>query len=184
MKKVEAIAEKIPGGAEIFAIQKDILEKQLIELEKRAIGLEPVIDVVDGTPRLIYPEVPTKQEVGQQVLDFASNEINKEQQKILALRKELIGDIETDLSLAAQEIAGTPSTEFVLTTREVGTKVQGAVEGYRKDIIDETRKSFDNIKKAEGYDSSAVVEVDNLRDLVETVERKLPTTTKQVKQGY
>jgi hypothetical protein len=183
MKKVEAIAEKIPGGAEIFAIQKDILEKQLIELEKRAIGLEPVIDVVDGTPRLIYPEVPTKQEVGQQVLDFASNEINKEQQKILALRKELIGDIETDLSLAAQEIAGTPSTEFVLTTREVGTKVQGAVEGYRKDIIDETRKSFDNIKKAEGYDSSAVVEVDNLRDLVETVERKLPTTTKQVKQG-
>lgn len=183
LKRIEAIAEKIPGGAEVFAIQKDILEKQLIQLEKQALGVTPTVEVVDGVPRLVYPEVPLKQDVGKQVLDFASNEINNQQQAILALRKELIGDIETDLSLAAQEIAGTPSTEFVLTTREVGTKVQGAVEGYRKDIIDETRKSFDNIKKADGYDSGAVVEVDNLRGLVETVERKLPTTTKQVKQG-
>ena len=183
MKKVEAIAEKIPGGAEIFAIQKDILEKQLIELEKRAIGVEPVVDVVDGAPRLIYPDVPTKQEVGKQVLDYASNEINDQQQMILALRKQLIGEVETDLSLAAQEIAGSPSTEFVLTTRQVGTKVQDAVEGYRKNVINETRKSFDNIKKAEGYDSSAVVEVDNLRNLVETVQANLPTTTRQVKQG-
>jgi hypothetical protein len=183
LKRIEAIAEKIPGGAEVFAIQKDILEKQLIQLEKQALGVQPIVEVVDDVPRLVYPDVPLKQDVGKQVLDFASNEINNQQQAILALRKELIGDIETDLSLAAQEIAGTPSTEFVLTTREVGTKVQGAVEGYRKDVIDETRKAFDNIKKAEGYDSSAVVEVDNLRDLVETVERKLPTTTRQVKQG-
>ena len=183
LKRIEAIAEKIPGGAEVFAIQKDILEKQLIQLEKQALGVEPIVEIVDDVPKLVYPDVPLKQEVGEKVLDFTSTEINNQQQAILALRKGLIEDIETDLSLAAQEISGTPTTEFVLTTRQVGTKVQDAVEGYRKDIVEETRKSFDNIKKTDGYDSSAVVEVDNLRGLVETVERKLPTTTKQVKKN-
>ena len=39
---------------------KDILEKQLIQLEKQALGVTPTVEVVDGVPRLVYPEVPLK----------------------------------------------------------------------------------------------------------------------------
>ena len=78
IQRVEAIAEKVPGGSDILKQQQEIIERQLLELEMQAKGIDPIYPT-DPKGQVTYntENVKSSVEVGTMVSRYVSKQLNE-----------------------------------------------------------------------------------------------------------
>jgi hypothetical protein len=187
IQRVEGIAEKIPGSADVLQTQKDIIQKQLVELEMRAKGIEPkiVTDVVGGGREYTYASYPdakvlTTADVGSEVSNFASKQLEADE-KIINLEKNFV---KTQADEALDKITGSiSSTGKSITTTQAGNNVTNAVLNVHQNYIKKINSMYKDIKKIEGFDSDVLIDVRSINNLAKRIENQYPTKTKSYRQG-
>tara|TARA_R110001592_G_scaffold25037_1_gene95715 strand:- start:256 stop:3795 length:3540 start_codon:yes stop_codon:yes gene_type:complete len=170
IQRVEGIAEKIPGGAEILEAQKNIIEKQLLELEFRAKGVMP--EIVDG--KVIYPkQVKDPESVGISVSDFISRQLNDDLTKTSSLRTGF--NLETDAAL--DSISGTLSSSGkVVTTKESSTSLETAILENKKQYMNTLKDKNFSLRELEGWKGDQTIRSTELQKIANKIEDTFPTS--------
>ena len=173
IQRVEGIAEKIPGSADVLQTQKDIIQNQLIELEMRAKGVLP--EIVDG--RVTYPgmKVLTTADVGSEVSNFVSKQLEVDE-KVINLEKNFV---KTQADEALDNISGSISSNGKpISTVKAGEKVTDAVLKLHDDYVKNLNNMYKNIKNIEGFNPDAIIDVRSINNLAKRIENQYPTKTK------
>ena len=173
IQRVEGIAEKIPGSADVLQTQKDIVQRQLVELEMRAKGVLP--EVVDG--QVTYPgmKVLTTADVGSEVSSFVSKQLEVDE-KVINLEKNFV---KTQADEALDNISGSISSNGKpISTIKAGEKVTDAVLKLHGNYVKNLNNMYKNIKNIEGFNPDAVIDVRSINNLAKRIENQYPTKTK------
>ena len=189
IQRIEGIAEKIPGSADVLASQKSIIEKQLTELENRAKGVLPEvqIDKVAGREykRIVYNTTEeTSADVGEQVSRFISRQL-KIDERIIASERSAIN---TQTDEAIDKISSSiSSTGNVVKTQEAGDIVIDAVNKSKNNYVDELNKLDDTLKNNAKYKGDMEINTSDINAIAKKLEESFPTkttVTSQTKPPY
>ena len=184
IQRIEGVTEKIPGGADVLQTQKDIIERQLIELEQRAKGNLPEIVTASQAGKTItrvkYTSTDdlTSADVGDKVADFASNELKKKEVAIAMDRDALLTQADEALDGVASSLS---STGNVVKTKEAGDLVIEGINNSRKNYIDEFNKltkEMKDIKKADGspaWKGDMIIDASGINRAAKKLEETFPT---------
>ena len=178
IQRIEGVTEKIPGGADVLQTQKDIIERQLIELEQRAKGNVPEIVTASQAGKTITrvtyksPDDLTSADVGDKVADFASNELKKKEVAISMDRNALL----TQADEALDGVAGSlSSTGNVVKTKEAGDLVIEAINNSRKNYIEEFNNLTNTMKNIDGYKGDMTIDASGINKAAKKLEQTFPT---------
>ena len=178
IQRIEGVTEKIPGGADVLQTQKDIIERQLIELEQRAKGNVPEIVTASQAGKTITrvtyksPDDLTSADVGDKVADFASNELKKKEVAIAMDRNALLTQADEALDGVASSLS---STGNVVKTKEAGDLVIEAINTSRKNYIDEFNNLTNTMKNIDGYKGDMTIDASGINKAAKKLEQTFPT---------
>ena len=178
IQRIEGVTEKIPGGADVLQTQKDIIERQLIELEQRAKGNVPEIVTASQAGKTITrvtyksPDDLTSADVGDKVADFASNELKKKEVAIAMDRNALLTQADEALDGVASSLS---STGNVVKTKEAGDLVIEAINTSRKNYIDEFNNLTNTMKNIDGYKGDMTIDSSGINKAAKKLEQTFPT---------
>ena len=178
IQRIEGVTEKIPGGADVLQTQKDIIERQLIELEQRAKGNVPEIVTASQAGKTITrvtyksPDDLTSADVGDKVADFASNELKKKEVAIAMDRNALLTQADEALDGVASSLS---STGNVVKTKEAGDLVIEAINTSRKNYIEEFNNLTNTMKNIDGYKGDMTIDASGINKAAKKLEQTFPT---------
>mgnify|MGYP003116002064 CR=1 FL=1 len=178
IQRIEGVTEKIPGGADVLQTQKDIIERQLIELEQRAKGNVPEIVTASQAGKTITrvtyksPDDLTSADVGDKVADFASSELKKKEVAIAMDRNALLTQADEALDGVASSLS---STGNVVKTKEAGDLVIEAINNSRKNYIDEFNDLTNTMKNIDGYKGDMTIDASGINKAAKKLEQTFPT---------
>jgi hypothetical protein len=178
IQRIEGVTEKIPGGADVLQTQKDIIERQLIELEQRAKGNVPQIVTASQAGKTITrvtyksPDDLTSADVGDKVADFASSELKKKEVAIAMDRSALLTQADEALDSVASSLS---STGNVVKTKEAGDLVIEAINNSRKNYIDEFNDLTNTMKNIDGYKGDMTIDASGINKAAKKLEQTFPT---------
>ena len=183
IQRIEGIAEKIPGSADVLAQQKSIIEKQLIELENRAKGILPEvqIDKVAGgreIKRIVYnAEKETSADIGEEVSRFISRQLKIDERVIAAERSA----INTQTDEAIDKVASSISSKGdVVKTQAAGDIIIDGVKTSRNSYVDEINKLDDTLKNNPNYKGDMEINTSDINAIAKKLEESFPTKTKTI----
>jgi len=190
IQRVEGIAEKIPGSADVLEAQKGIIEKQLTELENRAKGILPEVkeEVIAGGrtfTRIVYDATQeTSADVGEEVSQYISRQL-KIDERIIASERSAIN---TQTDDAIDKISSSISSKGdVVKTQEAGDIVIESVKKSRNGYVDELNKLDDTLKNNSRYNGEMEINTSDINAIAKKLEESFPTkttTTSQTKPPY
>mgnify|MGYP003652176167 CR=1 FL=1 len=184
IQRIEGIAEKIPGSADVLAQQKAIIEKQLIELENRAKGILPEvqIDKVAGREikRIVYnAEKETSADVGEEVSRFISRQLKIDERVIAAERSA----INTQTDEAIDKVASSISSKGdVVKTQAAGDIIIDGVKTSRNSYVDEINKLDNTLKNNPNYKGDMEINTSDINAIAKKLEESFPTKTTSTAQ--
>ena len=195
IQRVEAIAEKVPGGSDILKTQQEIIERQLLELEMQAKGMQPIYPergtsgqvtyggVVGAEGPLIPGGVKSGVEIGEEVSQYVSKQLNEAEKVIGAERTAIKTQASNDMDSIAATLSSDGKT--VTSSLKVGDDVIETVNQNYKNYIKEYDTKVKNFKNIEGYNGDAVIDASGINKLAAEVEKTYPTSTitRQKKSG-
>jgi hypothetical protein len=195
IQRVEAIAEKVPGGSDILKTQQEIIERQLLELEMQAKGMQPIYPergtsgqvtyggVVGAEGPLIPGGVKSSVEIGEEVSQYVSKQLNEAEKVIGAERTAIKTQVDNDLDSIAAILSSDGKT--VTSSLKVGDDVIDTVNQNYKNYIKEYDTKVKNFKNIEGYNGDAIIDASGINKLAAEVEKTYPTSTitRQKKSG-
>ena len=195
IQRVEAIAEKVPGGSDILKTQQEIIERQLLELEMQAKGMQPIYPergtsgqvtyggVVGAEGPLIPGGVKSGVEIGEEVSQYVSKQLNEAEKVIGAERTAIKTQVDNDLDSIAAILSSDGKT--VTSSLKVGDDVIDTVNQNYKNYIKEYDTKVKNFKNIEGYNGDAIIDASGINKLAAEVEKTYPTSTitRQKKSG-
>ena len=195
IQRVEAIAEKVPGGSDILKTQQEIIERQLLELEMQAKGMQPIYPergtsgqvtyggVVGAEGPLIPGGVKSGVEIGEEVSQYVSKQLNEAEKVIGAERTAIKTQARNDMDSIAATLSSDGKT--VTSSLKVGDDVIDAVNKNHKNYIKEYDTKVKNFKDIEGYNGDAIIDASGINKLAAEVEKTYPTSTitRQKKSG-
>ena len=192
IQRVEGIAGKIPGGADILKMQEDILTRQLTELEMKAKGIvyatpEP------GEQQLSYilrdkkgnRILKTSEELGTDVSKYVSRQLNEDEAVISAQRHGLKTQIDNDLDSIAASLSSDGKT--ITSASQVGDDVVTQTNKNYKSFLkdrDTKLKNLKDLKVPAGGDSlykgDKTIFVNDINNLAKRFENASATKTKVI----
>ena len=191
IQRIEGIAEKIPGGADVLKTQKEIIEKQLIEIEQRAKGIEPKIENIEfgagrTEKRVVYPDaIKTSEEIGEEVSEFASRSLAKDEAIITHQRNVIKTEADQALDNVASSLSSTGTK--VVKTKEAGDLIIDGVKKSRNNYVDEYNKIEAKMKELPNYKGDMKLDTMDINAMAKKLEESFPTkttTTSQTKPPY
>ena len=186
IQRIEGIAEKIPGGADVLKTQKEIIEKQLSELQQRAKGIEPKIEKVDigagkTEKKVVYPDaVKTSEEIGEEVSEFASRSLAKDEAIITHQRNVIKTEADQALDNVASSLSSTGSK--VVKTKEAGDLIIDGVKKSRNNYVDEYNKIEAKMKELPNYKGDMKLDTTDINSMAKKLEESFPTKTTSTSQ--
>jgi len=177
IQRVEAIAEKVPGGSDILKQQQEIIERQLLELEMQAKGINPVYPT-DSKGQITYntENVKSSVEVGTMVSRYVSKQLNEAENVIGTERTNVKTQVDADLDSIAASMSSDGRT--VTSSLDVGDNVIDTVNQNYKSYIKEYDNKIGNFKNVDGYNGEATIDAGGINKLAAEIERTYPTSTK------
>ena len=177
IQRVEAIAEKVPGGSDILKQQQEIIERQLLELEMQAKGIDPVYPV-DPRGQVTYntENVKSSVEVGTMVSRYVSKQLNEAENVIGTERTNVKTQVDADLDSIAASMSSDGRT--VTSSLGVGDNAIDAVNQNYKNYIKEYDNKVGNFKNVDGYNGEATIDAGGINKLAAEIEKTYPTSTK------
>ena len=177
IQRVEAIAEKVPGGSDILKQQQEIIERQLLELEMQAKGIDPVYPV-DPRGQVTYntENVKSSVEVGTMVSRYVSKQLNEAENVIGTERTNVKTQVDADLDSIAASMSSDGRT--VTSSLNVGDNAIDAVNQNYKSYIKEYDTKVGNFKNIDGYNGEATIDAGGINKLAAEIEKTYPTSTK------
>ena len=187
IQRVEAIAEKVPGGSDILKNQQNIIERQLLELEMQAKGMKPIYPEKGTTGQVTYggvvgPRGPLEPggvkssvELGEEVSNYVSKQLNEAEKVIGAERTAVKTEASNDLNSIAASMSSDGKT--VTSSLKVGDDVIDTVNKNHRDYIKEYDKQVTNFRGIEGYNGDAVVDSSGINKIATEIEKTYPTST-------
>ena len=178
IQRIEGVTEKIPGSADILQTQKEIIEKQLIELEQRAKGNIPVVQDTDiGAGRTVKTIVYkaddlTSAEVGENVSNYASQQLRKDEAVIAGERSIFNTQAEESLDNVAGSLS---STGKKVDTKEAGDLVIEGVQNSRKNYLDEYKKLDDAMRTNPNFKGDMQIDTSGINKAARKLEESFPT---------
>ena len=188
IQRIEGVTEKIPGSADILQTQKEIIDRQLIELEQRAKGNIPEIQIVDKKTgevrdkfvegetirRIIYKgDNLTSADVGENVSKYASNELRTKEIAIAADRQALIDQADQALDSVASSLS---SSGNVVKTVDAGQLVIDTLKTSKKNYLDEFDNLTNTMKGLDNYKGDTkIVDTDGINKAARKLEETFPT---------
>ncbi len=185
IQRIEGIAEKIPGSADVLDAQKNIIQKQLTELEMRAKGIEPKIteEVVAGRTykKVEYPgaeKLGTSAEVGEEVSEFISRQLAKDEAIIQSQRSSI--NAETDMAIDKVAANLSSTGEKVVKTKQAGEIVMDGVTKSRNNYVEELDKLNTALRESKNYKGDMVIDSSDINKLAQKLETEFPTKDKTI----
>jgi hypothetical protein len=177
IQRVEAIAEKVPGGSDILKQQQEIIERQLLELEMQAKGIDPVYPT-DPKGQVTYntENVKSSVEVGTMVSRYVSKQLNEAENVIGTERTNVKTQVDADLDSIAASMSSDGRT--VTSSLSVGDNVIDTVNQNYKSYIKEYDTRVGNFKNIDGYNGEATIDAGGINKLAAEIEKTYPTSTK------
>jgi hypothetical protein len=180
IQRIEGIAEKIPGGADVLKTQKEIIEKQLIEIEQRAKGNLPeiVTDIFAGREidRVVYPSATkTSEQIGTEVSEFASKSLAKDEAIIVHQRNVIKSEADLALDNVASSLSSTGNK--IVNTKEAGDLIIDGVKKSRNNYVDEYNKREVRMKELPNYKGDMKLDTTDINALAKKLEESFPTKT-------
>ena len=173
IQRVEAIAEKVPGGSDILKQQQEIIERQLLELEMQAKGINPIYpDDPRGVVTFDTSKVKSSVEVGTMVSKYVTKQLNE------AERTAVKTQVDADLDSIAATMSSDGRT--VTSSLGVGDDVIDAVNKNYKTYIKEYDTKVGNFKNIDGYNGEATIDASGINKLAAEIEKTYPTSTKTI----
>ena len=181
IQRVEAISEKVPGGSDILKQQQEIIERQLLELEMQAKGIDPIYpDDPRGVVTFDTSRVKSSVEVGTMVSKYVTKQLNEAENLIGAERTAVKTQVDADLDSIAATMSSDGRT--VTSSLGVGDDVIDAVNQNYKGYIKEYDTKVGNFKNIEGYNGEATIDVGGINKLAAEIEKTYPTSTKIIEK--
>ena len=178
IQRVEGVTEKIPGSADVLQVQKDIIEKQLIELEQRARGNVPVIETVTmgagkTAKQVVYKgDDLTSAEVGENVSNYVSRELKTKESAIAFER----GVVVKEADQALDNVASSLSTSGnVVKTKDAGELVIDTLKTSKKNYVDEFDKLTTTMKELDNYKGNMTIDASGINKAAKKLEESFPT---------
>ena len=179
IQRVEAIAEKVPGGSDILKQQQEIIERQLLELEMQAKGINPIYpDDPRGVVTFDTSKVKSSVEVGTMVSKYVTKQLNEAENLIGAERTAVKTQVDADLDSIAATMSSDGRT--VTSSLGVGDDVIDAVNKNYKTYIKEYDTKVGNFKNIDGYNGEATIDASGINKLAAEIEKTYPTSTKTI----
>ena len=187
IQRVEAIAEKVPGGSDILKTQQEIIERQLLELEMQAKGMKPIYPergtkgqvtyggVVGPEGPLLPSGVKSGVEIGEEVSNYVSKQLNEAEKVIGAERTAIKTQASNDMDSIAATLSSDGKT--VTSSLKVGDDIIETVNQNYTKYIDEYDTKVKDFKGIEGYKGDRIIETDGINEIAAAVEKTYPTST-------
>lgn len=139
--------------------------------------------VVGAEGPLIPGGVKSGVEIGEEVSQYVSKQLNEAEKVIGAERTAIKTQVDNDLDSIAAILSSDGKT--VTSSLKVGDDVIETVNQNYKNYIKEYDTKVKNFKNIEGYNGDAVIDASGINKLAAEVEKTYPTSTitRQKKSG-
>ena len=185
IQRIEGIAEKIPGSADVLEAQKNIIQKQLTEIEMRAKGVQPEIveETVAGETykKVMYPgaeKLGTSAEVGEEVSEYVSRQLAKDEAIIQSQRSSINVEADAAIDKVAANLSSTG--EKVVKTKQAGEIVMDGVTKSRNKYVEEFDKFNAALRESKNYKGDMVIDSSDINKLAQKLETEFPTKDKTI----
>jgi hypothetical protein len=178
IQRIEGVTEKIPGSADILQVQKDIIEKQLIELEQRARGNVPVVETVTvaagkNIKQVIYKgDDLTSAEVGENVSSYVSRELKTKEDAIAFERGVVIKEADQALDNVASSLS---TSGNIVKTKDAGELVIDTLKTSKKNYLDEFDRLTKEMTEIDGYNGNITIDASGINKAAKKLEESFPT---------
>ena len=178
IQRIEGVTEKIPGSADVLQVQKDIIEKQLIELEQRARGNVPVVETVSMGAGKTAKEITykgdrlTSAEVGENVSNYVSRELKTKEDAIAFERGVVIKEADSALDNVASSLS---TSGNVVKTKDAGELVIDTLKTSKKNYVDEFDNLTKTMKELDNYKGNMTIDASDINKAAKKLEESFPT---------
>ena len=178
IQRVEGVTEKIPGSADVLQVQKDIIEKQLIELEQRARGNVPIVETVTmgagkTAKQVVYKgDDLTSAEVGENVSSYVSRELKTKEDAIAFERGVVIKEADQALDNVASSLS---TSGNIVKTKDAGELVIDTLKTSKKNYLDEFDRLTKEMTEIDGYNGNVTIDASGINKAAKKLEESFPT---------